>query len=272
MPDPTDVQPYPHDEDLVDVARDDPRGLKILDMVEVGGTWVVAAGNSGQAEPAPAKPVPEPGGLLTRRGWAMAGGLTLLVVALAALVPVPMTAQPRSGSPQAPAAVVPSRPASPEATAVPSPSETPPGALPSPQAVVPASPPTPARTPVPTPTRSGPTPTPTPTDQPTPTPTPTPDFTLAVTPDTQSVPVGGSTTYAISAAAVGGFSGSIGLSVTDLPPGVTASFDVTSVDPGSSATLSVLVDATAAPGTYALTVAGASGSLTHSQTVTLTVT
>ena len=246
------------------MARDDPRGLKILDMVQVGGTWMVAAGNSGQAEPAPAKPVPEPGGLLTRRRWAMAGGLMLLVVALGTLVQVPRAAQPRSGSPQAPAAVVP-RPASPEATAAPSPSETRPGALPSPQAMAPASAPAPARTPVPTPT---------PTDQPTPTstPTPTPDFTLAVTPDTQSVPVGGSTTYAVSAAAIGGFSGSIGLSVTDLPPGVTASFDVTSLHPGSSATLSVLVDATVAPGTYTLTVAGASGSLTHPQTVTLTVT
>jgi hypothetical protein len=288
MPDPTDVPHDPDGPDADDVARDDPHGLKILDAVQVGGTWMVAEGDSGQDEPRPAETIPEPGGLVARRRdepppaepspkpggpparrrWAAIGGLILLVVALAVVVLVRGATQPRTGSAQAPATVVPSTQARTENTVAPSPPETPLAALPSPQATVPSSAPTPAPTP-----SARPTPTPSPTDQPTPTPAPTPipDFTLDVTPDAQAVPVGGTTTYSVSASAVGGFSGSIGLSVTDVPPGVTASFDFTAIDPGSTATLSIVVDADAAPGTYTLTIAGVNDSTAHGQTVALTI-
>lgn len=101
---------------------------------------------------------------------------------------------------------------------------------------------------------------------------PQPDFTLTASPSTRSAAPGTSTTYSVSTASVGGFTGSVGLNATGLPAGVTATFNPTTVSPGSGSTLSVSVGSAVAPGTYQLTVTGASGSLTHSQAITLTVT
>jgi uncharacterized membrane protein len=100
----------------------------------------------------------------------------------------------------------------------------------------------------------------------------TPDFTLAVTPSTQSATPGHSTTFPVSTAPVADFTGSIGLTLAGLPAGVTAGFDNPSVNAGSGATLAVTVDETAATGTYPLTITGVSGGLSHSQTATLSVT
>src|SRR5262245_26467488 len=111
MPDPTDVQLDSPGQDL-DVARNDPRGLKILDAVDLGGIWIVVAGNGGQPELSAA----EPGGRSALRRWAVAGRLTLLVLALAVLVQVPGAAQ-RRASPQTPAAVAPGTSSSLEETA-----------------------------------------------------------------------------------------------------------------------------------------------------------
>jgi uncharacterized membrane protein len=100
---------------------------------------------------------------------------------------------------------------------------------------------------------------------------PPPDFTLSVTPSTQSAAPGGSASYPVSTATVGGFTGNVGLTVTGVPAGATASFATTPVSAGAGTTLSVAVGASTAPGTYPLTVTGTSGSLTHSKTVNLTV-
>ena len=101
---------------------------------------------------------------------------------------------------------------------------------------------------------------------------PRPDFTLAATPSTASVPQGGATTYSVSTAAVAGFSGGIGLSVSGLPAGATAGFSATPVSPGSGSTLTVSAGPSTPAGTYQLAIVGASGSLSHGQVVTLTVT
>ena len=100
---------------------------------------------------------------------------------------------------------------------------------------------------------------------------PAPDFTLAATPGTQSAPPGGGMTYSVATAAVGGFTGSIGLSVTGMPAGVTGVWTATPVSAGSSSTLTVSVGSNATPGSYQITITGASGSLSHSQVVTLGV-
>ena len=61
------------------------------------------------------------------------------------------------------------------------------------------------------------------------------------------------------------------LSASGLPSGVTASFNPTSITSSGTATLTLTTNSTAPGGTYPITVTGASGSITHSATVTLAV-
>jgi len=99
------------------------------------------------------------------------------------------------------------------------------------------------------------------------------DFSLTVTPSSQSVSQGGSTTYTATVAPLGGFTGSVTLSVSGLPSGATGSFSPNPITGGAgSSTLTVTVGGSTTPGTYTLTVTGASGSLSHSASVSLVVT
>jgi hypothetical protein len=98
------------------------------------------------------------------------------------------------------------------------------------------------------------------------------DFTISASPSSQSVTAGSGTSYTATIAAVNGFTGSVALSVTGLPAGATASFSPTSVTGSGTATLSVSTSASTPGGSYALSITGTSGSLSHSAGVTLTVT
>jgi hypothetical protein len=101
----------------------------------------------------------------------------------------------------------------------------------------------------------------------------TPDFTLATTPSTYTVVQGGNAIYTSSVTAVGGFTGSVALSVTGLPTGTTATFNPASISSGGSSTLTITTSSTTpANVTSTLTITGTSGALSHSNTVTMTVT
>ena len=67
-----------------------------------------------------------------------------------------------------------------------------------------------------------------------------------------------------------GFTGSVSLTASGLPTGVTASFNPTSTT--STSTLTLTVSASAVAGNSTVTVTGVSGSLTHTTTIALTVT
>src|SRR5260221_647821 len=67
-----------------------------------------------------------------------------------------------------------------------------------------------------------------------------------------------------------GFTGSVSLSASGLPSGVTASFNPTSNT--STSTLTLTASASATTGTSTLTITGTSGTLTSSTTITLSVT
>jgi len=99
------------------------------------------------------------------------------------------------------------------------------------------------------------------------------DFTIAATPSSQTVTLGGSssTTYTTTITAVNGFTGTVSLSMSGMPSGVTTSFNPTSVTGSGHSTLSVSASSQARVGTYTLTIKGTSGSLIHSATVTLVV-
>ncbi len=96
-----------------------------------------------------------------------------------------------------------------------------------------------------------------------------PDFTLSGSPASQTVLQGGSTSYGVTIATVGGFSGQVTLSVTGLPTGATGSFNTNPAT--TSSTLAVTTAATTPAGTYTLTITGVSGALTHTTTTTLVV-
>jgi cellulose 1,4-beta-cellobiosidase len=97
----------------------------------------------------------------------------------------------------------------------------------------------------------------------------TPGFTLAPASTTVTVAPGGSITDNITVTDAGGFNGSVTLTASGLPTGVTASFG-TNPTTGSSV-LTFTAGGTAVSGTSSVTIAGTSGTLTASTHVTLTV-
>jgi hypothetical protein len=96
-----------------------------------------------------------------------------------------------------------------------------------------------------------------------------PDFALGATPASQSVTQGGATSYTVTETPQNGFTGSVTLSLSGLPAGASASF--TPNPTTGTSTLNVSTG-TAVAGSYALTITGISGALTHTAGVTLNIT
>jgi uncharacterized membrane protein len=98
-----------------------------------------------------------------------------------------------------------------------------------------------------------------------------PDFSVSAIPSSQSVVQGNSASYTINVAASNGFTGTVGLSVSGLPQGATASFNPTSITTSGSSTLTASTSSTTPVGSYPLTITATSGSLVHTATTTLVV-
>ena len=99
---------------------------------------------------------------------------------------------------------------------------------------------------------------------------PPPSFTLAASPASLSIAQGASGTSTVTLTGKNGFSGSVALTASGLPSGVTASF---SVNPTTGASvLTLTASSTATVGAATVTITGTSGSLTATTTVALTVT
>lgn len=101
--------------------------------------------------------------------------------------------------------------------------------------------------------------------------TPSPSFTLSASPSSVSVKTGSSATSTIQVTAQNGFSGSVNLSVSGLPSGVTASFGAINASGASTLTLTASASAAAASNAR-VTVTGTSGNLNATVGVTLNVT
>ncbi|MFZ3342674.1 MAG: choice-of-anchor D domain-containing protein [Terriglobales bacterium] len=96
-----------------------------------------------------------------------------------------------------------------------------------------------------------------------------PDFSLTANPSSVSVAQGSTATSQITVVPVNGFNGTVNLSATGLPSGVTAGF---SPNPTSStSTLTFTASGSATKGTSTVTVSGTSGALTNTTTIQLTV-
>jgi hypothetical protein len=96
-----------------------------------------------------------------------------------------------------------------------------------------------------------------------------PDFGLSASPGSLTVSQGSNGSSTITVSPLNGFSGSVSLSASGLPGGVTASFNPSSTT--GTSTLTLTASSTAATGTSTVTVTGSSGSLTHTATISLTV-
>jgi hypothetical protein len=96
------------------------------------------------------------------------------------------------------------------------------------------------------------------------------DFSISASPTSLSLAQGTGGTSTIGTAVTSGSPQTIGLSLSGLPSGASASFNPTSVTAGASSTLTVNAG-TAAAGSYTLTITGTGTSATHSTTVSLTV-
>jgi hypothetical protein len=80
---------------------------------------------------------------------------------------------------------------------------------------------------------------------------------------------GATGTSTITVTPSGGFTGSVALSASGLPAGVTAAFSPASTT--STSTLTFTASSTATLGAATITITGVSGTLTHTATLTLTV-
>src|SRR5436305_541069 len=98
----------------------------------------------------------------------------------------------------------------------------------------------------------------------------TPDFSLSASPNSLSVVQGNSGTSTITVNPLNGFTGSVSLSASGLPAGVTATFNPSSTT--GTSTLTLTASGTAALGAVTVTITGTSGTLTHTTSLTLTVT
>jgi len=98
---------------------------------------------------------------------------------------------------------------------------------------------------------------------------PPPDFSLSAAPSSLTITQGNNGASTITVNPLNGFNGSVSLSASGLPSGVTAAFNPSST--ASTSTLTLTAGSSAATGPATVTVAGTSGSLQHTTTLSLTV-
>jgi len=101
----------------------------------------------------------------------------------------------------------------------------------------------------------------------------TADFSISVSPMSQSVAQGSSVAYTVTISPLNGFTGTVNLSKSNLTTGLSGTFSPTSVSGGGGTSQFTLsASASAALGASTFTITGTSGALSHSVTPTVNVT
>lgn len=98
-----------------------------------------------------------------------------------------------------------------------------------------------------------------------------PSFTLSVSPSSLNISRGKSSSATVSSTISGGFSSSISLSESALPPGVTTTNFPASISAGGSATFTINVSSSASVGNYTITITGTGGGVTQTTSLSLHV-
>jgi hypothetical protein len=94
---------------------------------------------------------------------------------------------------------------------------------------------------------------------------------LSVDAPAQTIISGGLRDSTVSVASTGAFQGAANLSISGLPSGITATFDLPAIPVPGGSPLEIVVGSSAVPGIYPLTVTATSGSLSGSTPISLTV-
>ena len=97
------------------------------------------------------------------------------------------------------------------------------------------------------------------------------DFSVSISPSSQTVSRGSKTSYTVTVSRLGPFSSQVTFGVSGLPTRTSAAFNPTSVVGSGSSTLTVSVKKPAAAGTYVLTVSATGGGITHSVNANLVI-
>lgn len=97
------------------------------------------------------------------------------------------------------------------------------------------------------------------------------DFSISVTPTSQTVHRGSTVRYTVTVTASGGFNSGVTFSVRGLPSRTTGTFSPTSVAGHGTSTLTVTTRFRTPTGTYSLGITGTGGNKTHTATVSLVV-
>jgi len=97
------------------------------------------------------------------------------------------------------------------------------------------------------------------------------DFSITVTPKSQTILVGGKANYAVIVSAIGDFDDRVSLALRGLPSNMTASFHPNSKTCPFISRLEIVGDSKASPGIYFLNVIGFSGKTSHFTIATLVV-
>ena len=100
---------------------------------------------------------------------------------------------------------------------------------------------------------------------------PNPDFSITTSPTSVMLNTGTSANVSVSLTAVAGFNSPVSLSVSGAPPGITATFNPSTVTPTGTGTLALAADPSVLPGNYSLVVNGSGGSNSHSAALNVTV-
>ena len=98
------------------------------------------------------------------------------------------------------------------------------------------------------------------------------DFSISVSPTTLTIARGSRASTTVTITALGGFTGTITLSISGVPSGTQTRFSTTTITNSGTSTLTVGPSSTAPTGTFTLTITGTSGTLVHSTTLTLVIT
>ncbi|MGN6719026.1 MAG: galactose oxidase-like domain-containing protein [Candidatus Binatia bacterium] len=101
------------------------------------------------------------------------------------------------------------------------------------------------------------------------------DFSIAVSPSSQEVIPGQSTTFTVTVSSLSGFNGAVSLSVgseNGFPSGITSGgFSPSSISGSGSSTLTINTTTSATPYALSLTITGTAGTITHTASTTLLV-
>jgi hypothetical protein len=98
---------------------------------------------------------------------------------------------------------------------------------------------------------------------------PSPDFSISANPTAVTFPAGGSATSTITIQSIGGFTGTVDLTASSTPSGVSTSCNPSSITGGSGTSICTFTASNA--GVYTVTITGTSGTLVHSATVAVAV-